>query len=278
MTEPALGAGALAKATTEGIETSKHLLGRLLGPTADVYGDYLADRASAQIERNRRRLAERTLAKARGKEAAVNARVAYRVIQEASVTENEVLAEYLSGVLASSRTPDGKDDSGISWISVLSMMSSAQIRAHFLLYREWAELLRGSDLNLAWNWVRDRSRIWADYQEFEAAIGNDSDPSRLQHAMIGLQRNGLIEGYSWGSRTELAEFSKSPYPMSVAAVPSPAGFELYAWAQGSGDMPFARFPFEAEVFDTEPSTPRLTKVVLEITVNCSPLRDLIPRS
>jgi hypothetical protein len=68
--------------------------------------------------------------------------------------DNEVLVEYLSGVLASSRTSDGQDDSGISWSSLLSTMSSVQIRAHFLLYREWAELLHEHGIDLTRDWAR----------------------------------------------------------------------------------------------------------------------------
>jgi hypothetical protein len=170
MTDPVVGAGTLAKATDEAIETTNHLLGRLLGPTMDVYGEYLAERASARVEQNRRRLAERALAKARGEGRAVNARVAVKVIQDASITDNEVLVEYLSGVLASSRTPDGRDDSGISWSSLLSVMSSVQIRAHFLLYREWAELLHGSSLDLTRDWAR-RHKIVSKLAIFVACSG-----------------------------------------------------------------------------------------------------------
>lgn len=67
MTEPVLGAGALIKATDGAVETSKHLLVRLLGPAVDEYADYLAEGAPVQVERNRRPLAERALAKAQDK-------------------------------------------------------------------------------------------------------------------------------------------------------------------------------------------------------------------
>jgi hypothetical protein len=258
---PSLGAGALVKATDGAVETSKHLLVRLLGPPADVYGDFFAERASARVERRRKRLAERALAKAQDKSGAVNARVAVRIIQDASMTDNEILVEYLSGVLASSRTPDGQDDSGISWSSLLSTMSSVQIRAHFLLYREWAELLHEHGIDLSRDWARRNVSLWVEYGEFERALNIVRASSLLQHALTGLARNGLIEDHDWGPRTE-AHLVNSPYDEVVVAVPSIAGFELYGWAQGRADMPLERFPFEAEVFDTDPSTPRLKTALL----------------
>jgi hypothetical protein len=95
-----------------------------------------------------------------------------------------------------------------------------------------------------------------EYGEFERALNIVRGSSLLQHALTGLARNGLIEDHDWGPRTE-AHLVNSPYDEVVVAVPSIAGFELYGWAQGRADMPLERFPFEAEVFDTEPSTPRL---------------------
>jgi len=53
------------------------------------------------------------------------------------------MAEYLGGVLAASRSRGGRDDRAIAWSNLVTSLSSVQVRAHFLLYREWAALLRG---------------------------------------------------------------------------------------------------------------------------------------
>lgn len=103
--------------------------------------------------------------------------------------------------------------------------------------------------------------MWVEYGEFERALNIVRASSLLQHALTGLARNGLIEDHDWGPRTE-AHLVNSPYDEVVVAVPSIAGFELYGWAQGRADMPLERFPFEAEVFDTDPSTPRLKTALL----------------
>jgi hypothetical protein len=100
-----------------------------------------------------------------------------------------------------------------------------------------------------------------EYGEFERALNIVGGSSLLQHALTGLARNGLIEDHDWGPRTE-AHLVNSPYDEVVVAVPSIAGFELYGWAQGRGDMLLERFPFEAEVFDTEPTTARLKTALL----------------
>jgi hypothetical protein len=253
-------------ASSKAMESVNNLLVRALGPSADVIGDYWAGRVSDWVERNRRKLAERTIAKAGDKPGAVNPRVAVRVLQDASLTDNEVFVEYFSGVLASSRTLDGRDDSGISWSALLSTMSSVQIRAHFLLYREWAELLHDySPLDLTRIFARRSVSLWVEHGEFATALNIVPESSLLQHALTGLARNSLIDEHDWGARTE-SHLVNSPYDEVVRAVPSIAGFELYAWAQGRGDMPLARFPFEAEVFDTEPNTRRLKTALLEESV------------
>lgn len=80
-----------------------------------------------------RRVAE--LADARGRGAgAIPARVAESVLQSAQFAKSEFVAEYLSGILASSRTPDGHDDRGISWTRLISQLSSDQVRMHYVLY------------------------------------------------------------------------------------------------------------------------------------------------
>lgn len=76
-----------------------------------------------------------------------NLRVAMEVLLNGSFTEDEVCAEYFGGVLASSRSEGGEDDSSLSYVSAIRSMSSKQLRLHYLLYTELNRLMAQSEGN-----------------------------------------------------------------------------------------------------------------------------------
>ena len=71
----------------------------------------------------------------------VNPRVAYEALTGAAFTGTDVAAEYFMGALASSRSPDGDDDSAIQFVATLKAMSSSQLRLHYFIYRALNRIL-----------------------------------------------------------------------------------------------------------------------------------------
>ena len=55
------------------------------------------------------------------------------MIWNGAVTDDEVCAEYFGGILAASRTEDGKDDSAIQFVDCIKAMSAKQLHLHYAI-------------------------------------------------------------------------------------------------------------------------------------------------
>ncbi|WP_136053546.1 MULTISPECIES: hypothetical protein [unclassified Microbacterium] len=241
----ALGAAskALSDSSAEGTKVAANLITRLFGPSADVIGENWADRLR---EGNLRRL----LAKTEAREAAASARgedpgfastrVASQVFESAQFTDAAVVSEYLSGVLSSSRSPSGHDDAGVAWTSVVSRLSSDQLRLHYAIYASLRPLVladppeRVSSLH-----SRD---VVLDLRELRQLSAED-DYERFADAVDGLVRENLIDGhYSYGPREKVfeQELQHNNVAFLSAFVIKTAltvhGIRLFLWGNGSGRL------------------------------------------
>ena len=68
-----------------------------------------------------------------GKQA--NLRVARDVFFNGSFSDEAICAEYFGGILAASRSDDGRDDQGIYYVDLIKGLSSKQLNLHYVLYR-----------------------------------------------------------------------------------------------------------------------------------------------
>ena len=94
---------------------SKDLLNKVLGPTADYVGEevkHLVERANVNLG-TIFKSAERKLGSKVDSPGAVNPRVFKQIWDEGRFIEDELAAEYFGGLLASSRSPDGKNELGL---------------------------------------------------------------------------------------------------------------------------------------------------------------------
>lgn len=262
--DPLTGA-AIAKTASKaakGVEgQTEGLLKRVLGPAADEIGEALARYSSFRL-RNVGRIVEKADQKSSA-DGEVPPRVAHRILDDGSYCDDELMAEYLGGVMAASKTPGGRDDRGVSWSATVSDMSSLQIRAHFLLYREWARLLRGRpDLQLGLTADRESVDIHIELAHFLEAIVKGSDVPHLEalnHAIQGLRRLGLLEKqFAWGKVAEMPGY-EGPFASALVVGLSYQGLELYGWAQGVPGLSFQDFATRAQVF-AEDEIPPLTMI------------------
>ena len=67
------------------------------------------------------------------------------VLNEGPFCDDQVTAEYLGAVMASSRSTVERDDRGAAFLSLLTRLSSYQIRAHYVLYQTVQVLFSGAD-------------------------------------------------------------------------------------------------------------------------------------
>jgi hypothetical protein len=250
--------GATSKSTEPTDEQAEaiapSLLARVLGPSADAVGEDLRTYTEYRA-RNVARIVERADAKSRSRGAGtrVNPRVAHVLLADGSYCDDELMANYLGGVLAGSRTPDGLDDRAVAWSKVITSLSSLQIRAHYLLYREWAARLRVIAVyDLGVDAVRIQATMEVSSTEFAKLLVAESDVEdndAMSHAIGGLARVGLLD----------AKFLYNGELVRV--IPSIMGLELYGWAQGLPGLSPRSFASKAELFDLEGAIPRLSFVV-----------------
>lgn len=74
-----------------------------------------------------------------------NLRVTRDVFWNGSFADESICAEYFGGILAASRSNDGKNDAGIFYLDIIKSLSSGQLRMHYLIYRMLNKLLISND-------------------------------------------------------------------------------------------------------------------------------------
>ncbi len=243
-----IGAAAKAVASTDKMagaaaEESRWFFRKLFGPMAEVMGEHWADRLR---ERNLRRLREKTEARQREAEkggvdpGVANPRVASQVFEAAQYSDQEVVAEYLSGVLASSRDATGKSDNGVAWSGLVSRLSSDQLRLHYQIYASLRPVvIRASIKNM--NGLHNRKVLMP--LDAVYAQGGFASHAAFSDAIDGLMREGLIgEGYSYGPiatvQASLVTGQSIHYPLNTAMAVnlSVHGVRLFLWGLGAGSL------------------------------------------
>jgi hypothetical protein len=226
---------------------SKDLAGKLLGPTFDYVGGELrhfTEKCNVNITdvfvRARRKLGI-GLEDAGG----VSPRVLKNVLDEAAFCEDPVTAEYIAGVLASSRVPDGVDDRGVSHLAVIRELSTYQLRLHYLFYWSVRSLLAGRDLSVALGAEATQMRLFLSDVFLNSHFAFDSmDTSNLilSHAFAGLARHDLIDSKWWGGPAETVRAIEPEIrDAGFFVTPTIFGAELFLWAHGHSHIHVADF-------------------------------------
>ena len=266
MPDPVVGGllkAAGAAAANEGGKAIPGVISRVLGPAADEIGEALRRYTAFRVG-NVERIAIVADRKSGGgnTEGQVPPRVAHRLLEEGSYSDDELMAEYLGGVLAGGRTPAGRDDRAITWSELVSSLSTLQLRAHFMLYRAWAERLRGRiDLGLWEEKNQRKAMLHIDVTDFlSPLIGDGGSRSGAGSCNSRPIRHGLLgPWHAWGLR-EHTNFKTSPFDVVLVVQPSPSGMELFGWAMGRAGLTPAEFTSLDDEWDT--SLPRLSRVAL----------------
>lgn len=196
-------------------------LKKVLGPTFEQIGKGLKHASKAGWEKLSNFAWQKIENPDDGKRA--NERVAYDILWNGGWTDDDVCAEYFGGVLASSRSEDGKDDSNIQFTNVIRSLSSSQLRLHCLIYTVLNKMLVASksQVNVAQNTEIEQHEIWLSAVELLKTyqIKIDAD-------FNALYRQGLVSQYKW-------EIISTQSPLLVPygmAKPTTFGVMLYAAA------------------------------------------------
>jgi len=201
-------------------------LGRLLGPAADEAALALGRFTETRL-RNVGRVLDAAERKAAGSDAgpgcAVPLRLALRVLDEGSYAEDGLVVEYLGGVLASSRTPRGRDDRGNSFLALVARLSTYHLRMHYILHSEMRRVLHAQRLSLGdLDDIRANGRVFVPRSTYLTAMdygdGEDAD-AITNHSLWWLDREQLLGWNPGGS----VEYLSGIEDLAVPAVgPSPS--------------------------------------------------------
>jgi hypothetical protein len=252
-------------------------LARLLGPATDEIAEGLR-RWTAYRVGNVERVVNNATAKIEEPDqpGQVPPRVAMRILEEGSYSDDEFVVEYLGGVLASSRTPTGRDDRGNSFAALISRMSTYELRTHYVCYTIMRQLLVGRDINLNDINQVQYNRAFIPFSVYIPAMDfgpGESQNELFEHAIYWLVRDSLIEFIGSGSAEVLnssrsALFAKEPGMVVGLTV---LGVALYLWAHGQGGHRIERFldPGQDWEFQTEVAIPVGSQLISEMARSAS---------
>ena len=132
------------------ILSSKELLQKILGPSADYIGGEiknLIEKCNINLGniffKTQKKLGDKI-----NEAGQVSPRVLKNIIDEGKFCEDEIQTEYYGGLLASARTPIGRDDRPVFILNLVKSMSVYQLRLHYLFYYSVFNLFRNSPINL----------------------------------------------------------------------------------------------------------------------------------
>jgi hypothetical protein len=226
---------------------SKDGVSKLLGPTAE----YLGGEMKSLIEKSQTNItsvfkkAEKKCGDKLENPGTVNVRVMKHVYDEARYSEDELLAEYFGGVLASARTDDGVDDRGVYYAQIVKSMSSYQLRCHYLFYYLMWFHAKGLNLNL--NNHADRGKLElvvpvSCYMDTFGIINTNGAMPFIAHSLAGLAKSDLIgDNFEFSNQKDLLEKGITVNEHSFVIQPTIIGFELFIWAHGQGEIGLPAF-------------------------------------
>lgn len=234
----------LMNSETEKTDASHTAVGELLLRTFGPVGDALAielAKLPALATANLTRMVERVRARShRQNTEEISTRLLHRILDEAAWSEHEVVAEYLSGVVASSGTRES-NDRALGIVSLVQRLSAVQLRAHYLIYREL--VLRAQPISppgtvdLRYSVNRAKYHLEFGLAEFAECLGI-RDQSKLaqrdilNHIVLGLAREEVVDHDSWGLVTDFWS-DPSGSKERVSFHPTPLGAELFLWGCAS---------------------------------------------
>jgi hypothetical protein len=165
-----------------------------------------------------------------------NLRVTRDVFWNGSFTDEAICAEYFGGILASSRSTDGKDDNGIHYTDAIKSLSSKQLQLHYVIYNSLNKLLvsKGDDVNVALSSDINKEEVWFSSIELVESL-----QLKIDTDLNILYKQGLLLEYKTNTH-KLEDGKLLPYAMIK---PTTFGVLLYSIAHNKFDT-WKQFPMQ----------------------------------
>ena len=212
---------------------------KLLGATSILMSDGFKEAWAISWQKIMENAATKTPDLDDGK--ATNLRVTCEVFRHGSITDDPICIDYFGGILAASRSTDGKNDTAIHYLDCIKAMSAKQLHLHYAIYSSAQRLfvksgkhpnvMQGSELTTAPVWLSsiELSRLGLQ-QDFDLPV---------------LHRLGLVSEYKTDVH-RLQDNQVVPYSMLKITT-----FGVLLYCAAMNKLLFAReFPFR--VFEGNP--------------------------
>lgn len=222
---------------------SPGLVKRVLGPPADKIGEALAHYVEFRAQ-NTLRILEAAAAKTDLDEPGeIPPRVAGALLDAGSYCDDDIMVEYLGGVLASARTPVGRDDRAARWTNLVTDLAAYDVRLHYVLYQAardaWLD-----DTEVEWTHANTFNEhqhlVVVDLDDLRTAMDFTEDEdweALLSDSAISLLRVGLAAPQEWNDNSsELAKSYGRTMPAAGALLFHPTYAGLQLWAASTGHL------------------------------------------
>jgi hypothetical protein len=204
--------------------TALTLSKQLLGKTFDVISEDIAKLYANGRDKIILKMSQKVTHHNDGRSA--NLRVTRDVFWNGSFSDEAICAEYFGGILASSRSDDGTDDTGVYYVDLIKSLSSRQLKLHYIIYICLNRILIADPGKANVNPGQDTElvtlKVCLSLRELQEIIG-EVDIGRELHA---LHAKRLVGDFK--SEIHKLEDERSvPY---VEVSPTALGVQLYATA------------------------------------------------
>lgn len=233
-----LGLKSVGDAALKVVEGVGAFLGRICLPVAEEYGLHLRDKVHRWRNENLVKVAQ--IAEQRLNESdtpegvAAHPRLVAGILEHGSWTDDPELQSLWGGLLASSCSETGMDDSNVLFMDLLSGLTSVQARVLSYACVHATKFVSGNGL------------LQADYlivtKDEVCTIAGTSDIDRLDRELDRLRSVGLIEG------------GLSPEDSDVNLTPLALGMHFYVRCQGIRRSPIEYFGVSEVRKPAEPRT------------------------
>lgn len=217
---------------------SAELVKLVFGPSFQYLGDNLKSFVQKRIE-NTSTIIGKTEKNLKNKkelnDSGIDPLLIKSLIDYGSFCEDDLVQEYLAGLLTTSRIGLNNDNRAYSYSKLLETLSVYQIRSHYIIYTIFHKLFLDMNINLGIMENRAKLQTFIPFSQFlpfvlftneEKLIAN----SIIDHSLYGLIRNSLIEvSLIKGSKEHIAQtaYGKPLVEDGIVIQPSMLGIELF---------------------------------------------------
>jgi hypothetical protein len=210
---------------------------KLFGPTLDSIGQALSRFTDYRLK-NAEKITEKAIRKAGralDEEGSVHPRVAHRLIEEGSYIDDDVMQEYVAGLLVGNRrTKYQATDRAAYFVNLVASLTAAQVQIHHAVYSALVGTA-GQGRSLRSGLASSTCTVICRGEDVLKIVSGSRKPHKylefwpvVNETVDALKRDGLIEDYGIGGSHPHIRSDEALF----AAVPTVIGADLFMAAYG----------------------------------------------